>query len=136
MGRIVLCTVLILVILHAAPFLVYGTLSVITGLQPPDQGSPLAFMLSVLISKLGHAIAFVLIYYLARNSLSSQWLLYALVWWLMFTLGEVGQAILPSYTWEMAAGGIISEAIYFPLSALVINRLIGVDEHSFKPSIS
>lgn len=126
MGKIVLCVLLTLVILLAAPFLVYGTLAAITGLQPPDEGSPIDFMLSVLVSKLGHALAFVLIFYLARTSLSGQWLLYALAWWLMFVLGEVGQAIMPNYSAQMAAGGIISETIYFPLSAFLTNRLIGV----------
>ncbi len=124
--KIALSILLTLVIMHAGPFLVYGTFAAITGLEPPEGGSPGTFILSVLVSKVGHALAFVLIFYLARNSLSGKWLLYAFVWWLMFVIGEVGQAIMPSYSWQEAVAGMISETIYFPLSAFVTNRLIGV----------
>ena len=37
---------------------------------------------------------------------------------------EIGQAIVPDYTWLDAFGGIIAEAIYFPVSAVVVARLI------------
>ena len=84
------------------------------------------FLLSVLVSKIGTAITFVLIFYFARNSLSSHWLLYAFVWWLMFAIGEIGQAIGPNYSWEYAIAGIISETIYLPLSAYVVSLLIKV----------
>jgi len=84
------------------------------------------FLLSVLVSKVGTALAFVLIFYFARNSLSGHWFLYAFIWWLMFAIGEVGQAIGPNYSWEYAVAGVISETIYFPLSAYLVNRLIKV----------
>ena len=122
--KVPLCIFLTLVIIYFVPLLAYGTLSVTMGLQPPEGGSPVAFMISVLISKVGHAIAFVLLFYLARKSFSGRWLLYAFVWWLMFVLGEVGQAIGPGYSWLEAGAGIASETIYFPLSAYVTNRLI------------
>jgi hypothetical protein len=38
---------------------------------------------------------------------------------------EIGQAIVPKYTWLDAFGGIVAEAIYFPLSAVVVKRLLG-----------
>jgi hypothetical protein len=47
----------------------------------------------------------------------------------MFALIEVGQAVTPDYSWLAAIGGIISEAVYFPLSAFVVTRLIGSQEH-------
>jgi hypothetical protein len=52
--------------------------------------------------------------------------LYALLWWLMFAIGEVGQAIGPNYSWMEAVGGIISESIYLPLAALVTKRVLNV----------
>ena len=125
--KVPLCIFVTLVIIYFVPFLAYGTLSVTMGLQPPESASPAAFMLSVLVSKVGHAIAFVLIFYLARKSFSGRWLLYAFVWWLMFVLGEIGQAIGPGYSWLEAVAGIVSETIYFPLSAYVTNRLIKVE---------
>lgn len=62
---------------------------------------------------------------IARGSLSDRWGLYALLWWVMFVVGEVGQAIGPNYTWKEALAGILSETIYVPFSALVTNWLIG-----------
>lgn len=84
------------------------------------------FLVSILVSKVGTAIAFVLIFYFARDSLSGRWLLYAFIWWLMFVIGEVGQAIGPNYSWKEAIAGIISETIYFPLSTFAANWLIGL----------
>ena len=52
-------------------------------------------------------------------------MLYACLWWLMFIIGEIGQAIGPQYSWKEAVAGIISETVYWPVSALVTNRLIG-----------
>lgn len=125
--KIALSIFLTVLILHAGTFVVYGTFAAITGLEPPEGASPAIFLLSVLIAKTGHAIAFVLIFYVARNSLSGRWLLYASIWWLMFIMGEVGQAIGPGYSWQEAIAGMISETIYFPLSAYVTNRLIRVN---------
>jgi len=51
--------------------------------------------------------------------------LYAGLWWMMFVIGEIGQALGPGYTWTEALAGVISETVYFPVSALVTNRLIG-----------
>ena len=44
----------------------------------------------------------------------------------MFIIGEIGQAIGPKYSWTEAIAGIISETVYFPLSAYVTNWLIGL----------
>lgn len=92
MGKIALSIMLVLAIIYIIPFLVYGVFSAIAGLKLPEGASPLKFLVSVFVSKVGTAIAFVLIFYLARDSLSGQWLLYAFIWWLMFVIGEVGQA--------------------------------------------
>ncbi len=86
-----------------------------------------AFFTSVVIEKIGHTIAFVLIFYLGRHSLSQHWVLYAFGWWTMFALGELALAIRqPTYTTDMAVGGVIAEAIYLPLAALSVQRILGV----------
>jgi hypothetical protein len=125
MRKILLAVGLVLAIMYVIPFPVYGLLSALTGLQPPTEGSATLFLLSVLIIKIGVAVAFVLLYSLARASWAGRWMLYALIWWLMFAVVEVGQAITPDYSWLDALGGIVAEAIYFPLAALVVVRLLG-----------
>jgi hypothetical protein len=126
MTKVVLSIVLVLAIIYIVPILVYGLASVVAGLKTPEGASPAQFLISVLVSKIGTAITFVLIFYFARSSLSGQWLLYALMWWLMFVIGEVGQAIGPNYTWKEAIAGVISETVYLPLSAYVTNWLTGL----------
>ena len=125
MGKTILSIILTLAIIYVVPFLVYGIFSAVAGLKPPEGASPVQFLVSVFVSKVGTAIAFVLIFYLARDSLSGRWLLYAFIWWLMFIIGEIGQAIGPNYSWKEAMAGVISETIYLPLSAFVTNWLIG-----------
>ena len=88
--------------------------------------APIMFLLSVFISKIGTSIAFVLIFYFARNSFSGHWFLYAFLWWLMFIIGEVGQAIGPNYSWKEAIAGVISETIYLPFSAYMVNWLVKI----------
>lgn len=126
MGKFILSSILTLVIIYVVPFLVYSIFSVVVGLKPPEDASPEQFLVSVFVSKIGTAIAFVWIFYLARNSISGQWLLYGFIWWLSFAIGEIGQAIGPSYSWTEAIAGIISETVHFPLSAFVTNWLVGL----------
>ena len=51
--------------------------------------------------------------------------MYALLWWVMFVVGEIGQAIGPNYTWKEAIAGMVSETIYVPLAAYVTNWFLG-----------
>ena len=125
MTKILLSIILVLAIIYIVPFVVYAIFSTVAGLKTPE-GSPLMFLLSVFVSKIGTAIAFVLIFYFARNSLSGHWFLYAFIWWLMFAIGEVGQTIGPNYSWKEAVAGVISETIYLPFSAYIVNWLIRV----------
>jgi hypothetical protein len=124
MRKIILSTLLVLVIIYIVPFLVYSLFTVLTDLKPPEDTSPLLFLVSIFVSKIGVAIAFVLVFYFGRSALGGQWVLYAFIWWLMLVIGEMGQAIGPDYTWKEAVAGILSETIYFPLSAYIINRLL------------
>ena len=125
MTKIILNIVLVLAVIYIVPFAVYALATVVTNLKPPEGASPSRFLMSVLVSKIGTAIAFVLIFYFARSALSGQWLLYAFIWWLMFVIGEIGQAIGPNYTWTEAIAGILSETVYLPLSAYLTHWLIG-----------
>ncbi len=124
MRQVVVAIGLALVIMYVIPFPVYGALSALTGLQPPTEGSVALFMLSVLVIKLGVAVAFVLLFYLAHDRWAKRWTTYALIWWVMFAVVELGQAITPDYSWLDAVGGIVAEAIYFPLAAFVVARLL------------
>ncbi len=126
MARIIVCIILVLCIIYIVPFIVYSLFSIFAGVRPPAGASPAQLLLSVLVSKVGTSFAFVLIFYLARQSLAGRWLEYALLWWLMFVIGEIGQAIGPNYTWKEAIAGVISETIYVPLSAYATNWLIGL----------
>ena len=125
MRKLILNIGLVLAIIYIVPFVVYGVGSVVAGPKPPEGGSPASFLISVLVSKFGTAICFVRIFYFARGQLNGRWLLYACLWWLMFVIGEVGQAIGPQYSWKEAVAGIISETVYWPLSALVTDRMTG-----------
>ena len=125
MSKVMLSIVLVLIVIYVVPLLVYGFGSVIAGLTTPEGTSPAKFLLSVLVTKTGTAITFVLLFYFARDSLSGQWLLYAFTSWIMFVVGELGQTIGPSYSWKEAIAGMISESLYLPLSAYLTNWLIG-----------
>ncbi|UCH11612.1 MAG: hypothetical protein JSU61_06900 [Fidelibacterota bacterium] len=116
MGEVTIAVLLVFAIIYFVPFLVYGPLSAAGWIMQPE-GSPASFLLGVLVSKIGTAVAFVLIFYFAREVLGDRWLLYGFLWWLMFVIGEVGQAIGPNYSWREALAGMISETIYCPLAA-------------------
>ena len=123
MKNVALSVLLVLAIIFAVPFVIYAAMSAVTGLETPG-GSPLVFLTGVLVSKTGTALAFVLLFHVARDSLSGHWIQYAAIWWIMFAIGEVGQAIGPDYSWQEAVAGILSETIYFPLSAYLVDWMI------------
>jgi hypothetical protein len=126
MGEIALSIILTLAIIYVVPFLVYAVFSAVVGLKPPEGTSPVRFLVSVLVVKVGVALGFVLIFYFARGSLSGRWLLYASIFGLTSVIGEIGQAIGPNYSWTEAVAGIVSETVYWPLSAFVVNWLVGI----------
>ena len=111
--------------MNLATFVAYGSLSMIMGLEPPADGSPGQFLVSVLVVKLGLAGGFVAFFHVGREIWFTRWIQYALIWWATFAVIEIGQAIAPNYSWVDALGGIIAEAMYFPLAALATLRLLG-----------
>jgi len=123
-GKILLAILSTLVITFVVPFPVYGLFSGAGLVETPEDAAVAAFMLGVLVSKVGTAIGFVLLFYVARSVFDSRWMNYALLWWLMSVIHEVGQSIGPGYAWMEGIAGIISETVYFPLAALVTCRLL------------
>lgn len=109
-------------IIFIIPVVVYGIFSALFGLKEPKK--KLRFMLSVLVQKVGTSIGFVWLFYAARDTFGTDWPVYALIWFVMFALVEIGQSLLPTYSKKEAVAGIISEALYFPLAAFVISRLL------------
>jgi hypothetical protein len=130
MTRILLSIALTLVIMHVGAFLAYGTFAAVFGLEPPGDGSPASFVASVFVVKLGLSLGFVFLFYIARGTWTARWRVYAFIWWLMFAISEVGQAIGPGYSWLEAVAGIIAEAIYCPLSALAVVWLLGARQRT------
>ena len=122
-GKVLLGGALVWLVIFIVPILVYGAFAAVTGLKPPGS-SPVLFLVSTAVSKLGTAIAFVGLFYIGREVLGGQWVLYAGLWWLMFVIGEAGQAIGPDYSVQEAVAGAISETIYFPLSGLIVSWLV------------
>ena len=62
MAKEMLSIILVLTVIYVVPLLVYGLGSVIAGLTKPEGSSPTKFLLSVLVTKIGTAIAFVLLF--------------------------------------------------------------------------
>ena len=114
-----------LVIMYVVPLPVYALMSAIGLVEMPDEGTPGQFMLSVLVVKIGVALGFVLLLRFASGVFAAHWLLYGAIWWLMFAIVEIGQAIGPNYSIGDALGGVIAEAVYFPLSSWATVRLLG-----------
>ena len=100
-------------IIFIVPIVVYGLFSKFFGIVEPDKKT--MFFVSVVVQKIGTAVGFVWLYTLMGGV---NWMLYALIWFVMFAIVEIGQSIVPNYSKKEAVAGIISEAIYFPLAAL------------------
>lgn len=122
--KTLLAIIAVLAVIFIVPFLVYSVFSLVTGIGPPTEGSVPGFLVGILVSKTGTAIVFVLLFRLAYASFRGRWFIYGTLWFIMFSIGEIGQAIAPGYTWPEAAAGIISEAFYCPLSAYITCRLL------------
>lgn len=109
-------------VIFIVPVLIYSLFVKFAGLEEPDK--KLSFMVSVLVQKVGTTFGFIAIFAIGREHFIDSWLVYGLIWAAMFTIVEIGQTIGPDYSNKEAVAGIISEFIYFPLSALVIAKLL------------
>jgi hypothetical protein len=121
--NITLSILLVFAALFVVPILVYGAIAAVTDIQVPGE-DPFAFLAGVAVSKLGTAIAFVGLWMMVRYDQADRIWTYVFFWWLMFVIGEIGQAIGPDYTWTEAIAGIVSETIYLPLAGLVLVWLL------------
>jgi hypothetical protein len=124
MVKVLIGAISTLFIIFIIPFVIYGIFSNVFGIKTPEGVSPSQFLISVLISKIGVAIAITLLFYFSKNIFYEKWLLYVFIWWLMFVFSEVGQAVGPNYSWNYAIAGVISETIYFPLSVYILRLII------------
>ena len=124
LGPAILAFVSTLVIMYVVPLPVYALMSGIGLVEIPDEGTPGQFMISILVVKIGVALGFVLLLRFASGVFATRWLLYGAIWWLMFAIVEIGQAIGPNYSVGDALGGVIAEAVYFPLSSWATVRLL------------
>jgi hypothetical protein len=120
----ILAFVSTLVIMYVVPLPVYGLMSAIGLVEMPDEGTPGQFMISVLVVKIGVALGFVWLLRIGSGVFAARPFLYGAIWWLMFAIVELGQAIGPNYSIGDALGGIIAEAVYFPLSSWATVRIL------------
>lgn len=124
MAKEALAVLLVLVIIYVVPFVAYGVAAVVGWLKPPDTVSPGRFLGGVLVTKLGTAIAFVVLFAMTRSVWQEHWLLYGLIWLVMFALSELGEAVAGRTTFPEAVLGIVSECVYAPASAWIVSRLL------------
>jgi len=123
-ARVAAAVLATLMIMFVVPMPVYGVFTVAGAVVLPDQGTNPNFLASILVIKIGFALAFVLLFQLAAPALGGRWRSYAASWWLLFALLEIGKAIEPTYSAVEALAGIVSEAFYCPLSAMTVARLL------------
>ena len=123
-ARVAAAVLATLMIMFIVPMPVYGVFTAAGAVVLPDQGTNPNFLVSILVIKIGFALAFVLLFRLAAPALDGRWWSYAVTWWLLFALLETGKAIGPGYTAVEALAGIVSEAFYCPLSAMAVARLL------------
>lgn len=122
--EVIISILLVFLVIYIIPFLVYGLSTLVTKIEMPKGASPQQFMLSVFVSKFGTAIAFVLLFYYAKEVFADRLFLYVFLWWFMYALGEIGQVIQKTYSWKEAVAGVVSEVIYFPLSAIIVSKFL------------
>lgn len=121
-----LAIVAVVGIIYAVPVLIYGAASAAGWVELPPEASPRAFLLGILITKLGTAVVFVAVLQLSRARWSGGWLLYGVLWFVMFAASELGDGVSGRSSWPESVLGIASEAIYAPVSAFVAYRILGV----------
>lgn len=113
--------ILTFLIFFITPIAIYGIFSKFFEVKEPEK--KLRFFAGVLLEKIGTSIGFVGLFYLGQ-SFSNNWFAFGLVWFVMFAVTEVGQIYTHSSPKREAIAGIISESIYFPLSAYIISIFI------------
>ncbi len=119
---VILAFVAVFVIVLFVPLPVYMLFTKVAGLEEPE--NPSEFFGSVVVQKIGTTVGFVFFFYFAIDVFATSWLGYALIWFAMYAIIEIGQAIGPHYSWKEAFAGIIAEFIYFPLAGFVMLQIL------------
>lgn len=123
---LLLAAAAVLAIIYIVPFLVYGGASALGGIELPTETAPQRFLLGVLVTKLGTAVAFTVLLGLTSAVWGDRWPLYGLIWFAMFAASEVGDGISGRSSWREAWLGVLSEAIYAPASAFAAFAILGI----------
>lgn len=123
---VILAIAAVLAIIYMVPFVVYVGADALHIVDIPPSASPQRFLLGVLITKLGTAVAFVLILQLAWSQSGYGWLTYAVIWFAMFATSEIGDAVSGRATWPESLLGIVAEALYAPAAALAAYAILGL----------
>lgn len=122
---VIFAIVAVLAIIYVVPFVFYAGASALHIVDIPPDASPQRFLLGVLITKLGTAVAFVLILQLAWAQSGYGWPTYALIWFAMFAASEIGDAVSGRATWPESLLGIAAEAVYAPAAAWAAYAILG-----------
>lgn len=117
----------VLAIIFLVPLLVYGAASATGRVALPSEASPGRFLGGVFVTKLGTAVAFVLILQVSQAAWSGHWFAYGAIWFAMFAASEIGDGISKRSSWPESVLGIVSEALYAPTSALVASVILGIN---------
>jgi hypothetical protein len=115
-------SILAFLVIFIVPILVYGIFTKFFGLKEPEK--KLVFFVGITIQKLATVFGFITLFLLANGTFDDKWLLYGFIWFAMFAITEIGQVYLTDYSKKEAIAGIISEAIYFPLAALLVHSIL------------
>jgi hypothetical protein len=126
MATVVFAITAVLAIIYSVPFIIYAGAGALRLVEIPAETSPQRFLLGVLITKLGTAVAFVLILQLGGSAFSPGWPAYALIWFAMFAASEIGEAVSGRTRWAEALLGVLSEAIYAPAAALAAFTILNI----------
>lgn len=118
----ILTFVFIFIIIFVVPIIVYALFTKLFGLPEPKKKA--RFFVGIVIQKLGTTFGFLALFMLAQSVFNGSWLWYAVVWFAMFAVTEIGQTFMPGYSKKEAVAGIISEAIYFPAAAWVAHSIL------------
>ncbi len=121
--RVLVAVLFVWAIFFAIPFAVYGSASMFLDLKPPV-GPASSFLIGVAVTKLGTALAFVALFALSREASRGHWVRYGTIWFMMFAASEIGDVVRMEFSSSEAMLGILSEAVYAPASAFVINRVL------------
>ena len=125
MTRVVGACVTTFLIMFLVPFPFYVAFEALGMVELPEEDSPARFMLSVVVMKIGIAVGFVLLYRHSVSAWKGRLWRYATIWWIMYCVVEIGQAVGPGYGPAEAVAGILAEAVYFPASAWSTSRILG-----------